>query len=48
MLNDEICTLREKLNESLLKEADYAITYELSIQLDELIARFYRQKIRVN
>lgn len=43
MLNDEICTLRERLNESLLSEEDYNITYQLSIQLDELIAKFYRQ-----
>lgn len=43
MLNDEICKLREKLNESIIKGQDYMITYKLSIELDELIARYYRK-----
>lgn len=47
MLNDEICNLRKKLNESLVNEVDYQITYQLSIQLDDLIAKFYRQQIKV-
>ena len=44
MLNDEICELRKKLNESILEGQDYSITYELSIELDELIAKYYRKK----
>ena len=43
MLNDEICKLREQLNESIMKGQDYSITYKLSIELDELIAKYYRK-----
>jgi len=43
MLNDEICKLREKLNESIITGQDYNITYKLSIELDELIAEYYRK-----
>ncbi len=42
MLNEEICKLREKLNESIITGQDYMITYKLSIELDELIAEYYR------
>ncbi len=45
MLNDEICKLREKLNESIITGQDYSITYKLSIELDELIAKYYRKDI---
>ena len=45
MLNDEICILREKLNESIINGEDYSITYKLSIELDELIAKYYRKNI---
>ena len=41
MLNDEICKLREKLDESIRKNLDYSIIYQLSIELDELIAQYY-------
>lgn len=43
MLNDEICKLREKLNESIITGQDYTVTYKLSIELDELIAKYYRK-----
>ncbi len=43
MLNDEICKLRNKLNESIASGQDYSIVYQLSIQLDELIAEYYRK-----
>lgn len=42
MLNDEICKLRDKLNESIASGQDYSVIYQLSIELDELIAQFYR------
>lgn len=42
MLNEEICKLRDKLNNSILSGDDYSITYKLSIELDELIAQYYR------
>lgn len=43
MLNDEICKLRDKLNESIVTGQDYSIIYQLSIELDELIAKYYRE-----
>lgn len=42
MLNEEICKLRDKLNKSIENGEDYAVTYQLSIELDELIAEYYR------
>ena len=42
MLNEEICKLRDKLNKSIETGEDYSITYKLSIELDELIAKYYR------
>ena len=44
VLNEEICKLRDKLNKSIENGDDYSITYKLSIELDELIAKFYRDK----
>ena len=41
MLNDEICNLRDKLNKSIERGDDYSIIYQLSIELDELIAQYY-------
>ena len=45
MLNDEICKLREKLNQSIINGESYDITYKLSIELDELIAKYYKEGI---
>lgn len=42
MLNDKICRLREELNNSIINGEDYSITYDLSVQLDQLIAEYYR------
>lgn len=42
MLNDEICKLRNRLNESIVSGEDYSVVYQLSIELDELIAQYYR------
>ena len=36
MLDERICKLRQKLNDSILKEQDYNVTYKLSVELDEL------------
>ena len=41
MLNDEICNLRNKLNKSIEDCEDYSIIYQLSVELDDLIADFY-------
>jgi hypothetical protein len=46
MLNEEICKLRDKLNKSIVSGEDYSVTYKLSIELDELIAQYYRAKIK--
>lgn len=42
MLNEEICKLRDKLNESVISGEDYSLIYKLSVELDELIAQYYR------
>ena len=44
MLNDEICKLRDKLNKSIEDGEDYAIIYELSVELDELIVEYYKKE----
>lgn len=45
MLNEEICNLRDRLNESILNRNDYSIIYQLSIELDVLIAKHYQEEI---
>ncbi len=47
MLNEEICRLREKLNYSILNETDYNITYQISVELDELIAQYYSTQMKL-
>ena len=32
MLNDDICKLRERLNESIINNEDYNITYKISVE----------------
>lgn len=41
-MNEEICKLREELNESIIKNKNYNITYKLSVELDDLIAKYYK------
>ena len=48
MLNDEICKLRDKLNESIISGEDYSIIYKLSVELDELIAKYYQDSPEIN
>ena len=48
MLNEKICKLRDKLNNSILSGDDYSITYKLSVELDELIAQYYRINTKDN
>lgn len=45
MLNDEICKLRDKLNESIVTGQDYSVILKLSVELDELIAEYYRNRV---
>ena len=40
----EINILREKLNNSILKNEEYDVVYDLSVQLDKLIASYYEEK----
>ena len=41
MLDDEIQKARERLNESIITGKDYKEIYQLSVELDELIAKYY-------
>ena len=43
MLNDEIRKKREELNKSIEENKDYDYIYKISVELDELIAEYYRQ-----
>ena len=48
MLNDKICALRERLNNSILNGEDYEIIYKISIELDDLIANYYKEEFSKN
>ena len=41
MLEDEIRKARDRLDESIITGQDYEEIYRLSVELDELIARYY-------
>lgn len=43
MINDEICKLREALNKSIIEGEDYSVVYRISVELDELIAKYYQE-----
>lgn len=42
MINDDICKLRDKLNNSIIQGDDYSEIYRISVELDQLIAKYYR------
>lgn len=42
MIDEKICKLREKLNESIQNGEDYEVIYDISVQLDDLIAEYYK------
>lgn len=44
MLNEEICKLRDKLNKSIEDGEDYDVILKISVELDELIAEYYKRK----
>lgn len=44
MLNDEICKKRDELNKSIEQNEEYSKIYKLSVELDELIAKYYKQE----
>lgn len=41
MIDDEIYKLRTKLNESIANGDDYDKIYKISVELDELISKYY-------
>lgn len=41
MLNEKIREARERLNESIITGKSYEEIYKLSVELDELIAKYY-------
>lgn len=43
MLNDEIRKKREELNKSIEENKNYDYIYRISVELDELIAKYYRE-----
>ena len=43
MLNEEIQSLWAELDKAIFERKDYSEIYSLSIKLDELIARYYRE-----
>lgn len=45
MLNEKICKKRDELNKSIETGQDYSITYKISVELDELIAAYYRSSV---
>lgn len=45
MLDEKICDLRNKLNDSILNNLDYEIIYQLSVDLDELIYEYYKKEV---
>ncbi len=42
MINEKICKLREKLNKSIQDGEDYDKIYTISVELDNLIAEYYK------
>lgn len=44
MLNDEICKKRDQLNKSIEQNEEYSRIYRLSVELDELIAKYYNEQ----
>ena len=48
MLNEEICKLRDKLNKKIEENEDYDEIYKVSVELDELIAKYYNYKNKIN
>jgi len=41
---DEITYVRDKLNKTIIESGDYDQIYRLSLQLDDLIALFYKME----
>ena len=48
MLDDEIRKKREELNKSIEENKSYDDIYKISVELDELIAKYYKAKEEEN
>lgn len=46
MIEEEITKVREKLNKSIANDEKYERIYKLSIELDELITKYYIKKAK--
>lgn len=44
MINKKIIKLREALNDSIINGEEYEKIYKLSVELDELITEYYKEK----
>ncbi len=47
MLDEKICKLRDKLNKCISNGEDYSVIYKVSVELDELIAKYYASMLEV-
>ena len=45
MINKQILKLREELNDSIINGENYEVIYKLSVELDELITKYYKEEI---
>lgn len=45
MIDEKICELRDKLNEKIVSGEEYEVIYKISVELDELIAQYYRERV---
>ena len=44
MIDKQILKLREELNNSIINGEDYETIYKISVELDELIAEYYKKE----
>ncbi len=47
LLDDKICSLRDKLNKCISNGEDYSVIYKVSVELDELIAKYYSTMVEI-
>lgn len=47
MLDEKICKLRDKLNKCISNGEDYSVIYKVSVELDELIAKYYASMVEI-
>ena len=46
-MEEKIKKTREKLNKSIETEEKYEVIYKISVELDELIAKYYMEKEKI-